>query len=433
MINGLMTGLSAGTPCVSTTVSTHFDAITGLYSCNMLGMTDYPIEEAIAAFAEFGVEAAYIVPTETGLNKAIIDAHSGVRDYLKNHNIHDFDLQGQGNDEHGVKVDVNVVTESSVLNQQLSLYRPKTKSGDPRLWTNIKHYANAFNLLALFTGSDGKLYLVNCSNPAIFETRKVNGSFLNSILGASSKSPNSNLLLELLKEIASRGWIDATRHGDTGVGHTLETLLGIEANSSKRPDFLDEIELKSNRMPSSGKARNKSTMLSKVPNWKTSPMKAAQILDTFGEPSPSTGRQELYVTVSEKPNRQGLYLIYDEKSGSVENRFAAKDGTDTLVVRWNIADLQEDLKNKHKETFWVKAETRKTEHGSEQFKYLRVTRTLRPLVANIGPLINAGKITLDFTLSEKATGGVRDHGYLFRIWPKDLGLLFPAVENYELI
>ena len=56
----LMTNLNGGQACIDQAVSTQFDSITGLYSCNMLGMTDYPVEEAIAAFAEFGVEAGFV-------------------------------------------------------------------------------------------------------------------------------------------------------------------------------------------------------------------------------------------------------------------------------------------------------------------------------------------------------------------------------------
>jgi hypothetical protein len=398
----------------------------------MLGKSDFEIADAIAAFADHGVEATYIVPTKTGIDKAIVDAHAGVRDFLKRNNIHDFESQGLGNSENGSKIEINLVHIDKVVSQTLSLYRPKTKLGDPRIWTNIKQYAKPYNLLAMFKGSDGKLYLVNCSNSEIFGSITEAGSVLNTILASSTISENTKILLGLLKEIAARGWIDATKHGDTGVGHTTETLLGIDANSSKKPDFLDQIEIKSKRMPKTGRAKNKSTMLSKVPDWKSGKMRAKEILATFGEVSTKTDRQELYVTIAEKPNRQGLYLFYDENSGSIENRHVDVDGSESLVVRWNIADLQADLQSKHKETFWIDVKTRQADNGKEQFRYIRVTRTLRPMVANIGPLINAGKITLDFTLSEKPSGGVRDHGYLFRIWPKDLELLFPAVENYEL-
>jgi hypothetical protein len=161
-------------------------------------------------------------------------------------------------------------------------------------------------------------------------------------------------------------------------------------------------------------------------------MGASQILARFGDKSQKTGRLELYVTVTGLPNRQGLYLKYGEEKAQLENR-AVESGSDIPVVVWQAADLQDDLRAKHRETFWVQAESRIASSGLEQFQFTKVTRTLSPLVGNLGPLINEGIITLDYTLSEKPGGKVRDHGYLFRIWPKDLGLLFPAVENYDLV
>ena len=399
----------------------------------MLAESDFPIEEAINVFASFGIEATFVVPTQTGYEKAILDAHKSVRAFFKFHGIHDFDEQGLGADEFGRKIPISYLTENGELEKELSLYRPKTKTGDPRMWTNIREYANPYNLLAFIVSSAGKLYLVNCSRPEILNQAKDTESILFKLLSGFTKSKTASRLIEELKKVASLGWVDSTRDGDTAVGHTLETLLGIKANSSKRPDYLDEIELKSGRRPPSGTAKNKSTMLSKVPDWKNSSMKAIEILKEFGTKNLDKNRLELYVTVSDQPNRQGLYMLYTENLEVVENRVIHPAKGDMPVVQWDVFALQEDMRNKHKETFWVQAETRRDSGGNEQFRYVRVTRTRRPLVGNIGPLINAGKITLDYTMSENARGGVRDHGYLFRIWPKDLGLLFPSVEKFELL
>jgi hypothetical protein len=397
----------------------------------MLAQSDFPIEVAIAAFARWGLEATYLVPTATGIDKSIMDAHKGFRAFLKFRGIHDFDLQGLGNEEHGKKLEITLVGIDSLESKEISLYRPRTKNGDPRVWTNIRGYAKPNNLLALLADPTGKLFLINCSEPKIFGQLDEEDSPLGILLASLAKNPNSENLLALLRNIAARGWVNSSRQGDTAVGHTLESLLGINANSSKRPDYLDEIELKSGRRKVSGKPKNRSTLLSKVPNWKNSAMRAAEILKTFGEVSSTTGRQELYVTVSQSPNRQGLYLLYSETAELIENRALRATG-DLEVAQWSVIDLQEDLRSKHRETFWVQAESRIGPDGNEQFRYFRAVRTRQPLVSNIGPLINLGVITLDYTLSQKVNGSVRDHGYLFRIWPKDLSLLFPEVETFEL-
>lgn len=399
----------------------------------MLAESDFPIEDAIEVFATFGIEASFVVPTRTGYEKSILDAHKSIRAFFKFHGLHDFDKQGLGAEEFGKKIPVTYLTENGVLEKELSLYRPKTKTGDPRMWTNIRDYAKPYNLLAFIFSNEGQLFLINCSRPEIFMQAKTAGSVIYKLLSEFTNSATTNELVSELRRIASLGWVNATKEGDTAVGHTLETLLGIKANSSKRPDFLNEIELKSGRRPPSGNAKNKSTMLSKVPDWKNSSMKAIEILREFGSINPEKKRLELYVTVTDQPNRQGLYMLYTENLEVVENRAINPSKGDFPVAQWDVAALQEDLRNKHKETFWVQAETRRGSSGVEQFRYVRVTRTRRPMVGNIGPLINSGKITLDYTMSEKSAGLVRDHGYLFRIWPKDLGLLFPALEKFELL
>ena len=42
------------------------------------------------------VSLTLIEPTETGLKKSIMDATGSVRSFLKENQIHDYDLQGQG-------------------------------------------------------------------------------------------------------------------------------------------------------------------------------------------------------------------------------------------------------------------------------------------------------------------------------------------------
>jgi len=401
----------------------------------MLGNADTSIAEALRAFSEFGVEPGFIVPTKTGIEKSIMDAHQGLRRFFQKSGIHNFDSQGFGALENGIKIPVTLLTFQGEINQELSLYRPKTKSGDPRIWTNIRKFANPNNLLAFFLGESGRLYLVNCSDQLFFETRHISGSHLYAALqSAGDASQVSKQLLSLLKSVAARGWIDATKTGDTAVGHTLESALGIKANSSKLPDYLGQIELKSGRVGSSGqpgtrKHKSKKSLFSKVPNWDLSPLTAGEILKRFGSRD-DTGRLNLSVTVSNKPNRQGLFVFLDEKSGHILGK--AKSGrADEVIVVWNLEDLQSDLGKKHRETFWVEAETRFSE-GKEQFKFTKVHHTKKPLLENLGILLSEGIITMDFTLSEKKTGGVRDHGYLFRIDPKNLGLLFPSIQTYEL-
>jgi len=49
-----------------------------------------------------------------------------------------------------------------------------------------------------------------------------------------------------LSDIKKKGYVKTLRQGPTGIGKTLETLLGIEENNISTPD-LGRIELKAHR------------------------------------------------------------------------------------------------------------------------------------------------------------------------------------------
>ena len=51
---------------------------------------------------------------------------------------------------------------------------------------------------------------------------------------------------------------------------------------------------------------------------------------------------------------------------------------------------------------------------------------------HIDELIDEGIITVDYIMHRKENGTVRDHGFPFKIFPRDLDLLFPEPKTYEL-
>ena len=55
-----------------------------------------------------------------------------------------------------------------------------------------------------------------------------------------------------LEHIKNKEYVESKRKGNTGVGYTLETLLGIKENNLKTSDF-EKIELKSQRKNVSNK------------------------------------------------------------------------------------------------------------------------------------------------------------------------------------
>lgn len=401
----------------------------------MLSNADVDLAEKISDLADFGVEAGYLVPTETGLIKSIMDAHESLRAYLASEGIHNFESQGQG-PEYKVILPCKVLGERGWIPSKVSLYRPNTKSGDPRIWiSGLKNHAAANNLL-VFLVHEEELFVANASRDSWRSLFSSDGE-LNALVSemSSRKTESEAELLGLLDEISNRGFVRSlAKRSDSGVGETLEHLLGISRNSSKAPDFKG-IELKATRKKVGTRlSTNRSTLFSLVPNWKMSACKSgSEILEKYGYET-EEGRKALQVTLSSTPNSQGLFLSLDQKGSVIEN-FHRASGYDEKVVMWRLEDLHSSLSKKHRATFWIKAEARlKNDH--EEFHYNEVVSTSRPLVQNFGPLVSAGKIQMDYTLSQKTRGDgslyPRDHGYLWKIRPRDLHLLFPKPQRIPL-
>lgn len=375
----------------------------------MLNSSDRPIEEVLAYFTAHDLEAGFLVPTPTGLRKGIMDAHSELRDYLRATGIHDFAAQPKGT-EHKVQIAATFLGQFDDSKATVSLYRPETKGGDPRIWIyGLPKWAVAGNLLALFV-VDGHLFITNTSNPEIWDARHDPDSPLGDIVTSyqSNEDVIASELLDKLYVIAKKGWIPSLKGGDTGIGYTLESLLGIAANSSKAPDY-QGIELKSSRKNSS-----KDTLFSQVPDWAASPVSKADLLARYGKP--------MHYQVEAKPNSIGLYMATDHGAA------ICRDADHEDLLRWPLANLRSRLETKHRSTFWIGAKATVI-GGVEHFQYESVTHTRSPIGTNFGPLIQEGKVEVHLLLGRSSGGDC----YNFRMKKSHKHLLFPPPKTYSLV
>lgn len=387
-----------------------------------------PIEiDRIKILTENSVELCLIEPTETGLVKSIMDATGSVRNFLKTKGIHNFELQNQGQ-ESKVQITSKLIDSDKVINSLASLYRPNTKNGDPRIWfKGLGNYSKANDILGIIE-FDGILYVLNITQIDLSEL--LNSNILNplkELVNEINQISNevSDELLVLLNKIASKGPIPAMLNADTAIGRTLETLLGIDINSSKKPDYKG-IELKSYR----DKKGNRKNLFAQVPDWNLSKFKSsAEILNNFGY---SRGEDfKLYCTVSALVrNSQGLTLKLDSKINQLlENSDKANIGD---FIAWNLETLHNRLLEKHNETFWIAADSIMIDN-KEHFKFKKVEHTRKPIVTQFDILLEQGIITLDHLIKRKPTGSVVEKGPIFKIKPNSLDLLFPPSQTYTLL
>jgi hypothetical protein len=379
------------------------------------------IEKNKAYLVAIGAEFSMFEPTTTGLKKSILDATRPVRSHFESENFHSFDKQGQGDEYKEIKR-AHFVTPDSVDLTKVSLYRPKTKKGDPRMWfSNLNGFAKPSDQIAIVV-FNGELYLFNFTEIDL-ESLATDSSAITILAQyAGSKNSIADELLQKLREIA-RAPIKVAVVGDTAVGMAVELALNIAANSSKQPDYKG-IELKSDR----GR-KNRSNLFAQVAEWSISPCKSsADILDKYGYTRGDDFK--LYCTIStQKMNTQGLQFFYDEST----DQLVEKDRHGKNVAIWPAEILRERLVEKHAETFWIQAKST-TIDGVEYFDLISVTHTKRPLVSQLLPMIQSGMITMDHLIKRK--GGdkptVSEKGPLFKINKRDLSFLFPEPKTYSL-
>ncbi len=406
-----------------------------------------------------GIEYSTFEPTATGLRKSIIDATQPVRTHFELTGFHDYSKQGKG-PAHKVVKDAYFITQNDTILTKVSLYRPKTKDGDPRMWfSNLPRFAQAGERIAIVI-QRGAPYLFLVSNELIASyehppqenlsqankplgieenhdsTTKASSWILASRAGSTSPKQESGLLalldeytegasetsqelLGLLRELAKTP-IPATTTGSTAIGMSIEAALGIPPNSSKQPDYKG-IELKSGRSD-----KNRTNLFAQVADWELSTCKSsAQILDQYGYARDKDFR--LYCTIStKKPNSQGLQFVYDEGRDLLEEI----DSGGQQVAAWPGRLLRERLQEKHRETFWIQADSIQLD-GEENFLLRSVIHTRSPLLNQLMPLISSGVVTMDHLIKRK-DGRVSEKGPLFKLAKANLKLLFPTPISYDL-
>lgn len=402
----------------------------------MLEKSDTSISETLKIFNALNLEVGFIVPTETAMRKSIMDATASMREYLDYMKFHDYARQGKGQKENGILRKAYFVRPLGLMETKVSLYRPETKDGDPRIWFyDLNSYAEPFNLLAAFV--DGQnFYIVNCSDKAVMASLHDVASPLSEIVvrHRPSVDPSVIELLDMLRNISRKGFVQTLRSGDTGIGMTLETMLGIKANNNKVPDYKG-IEIKTKRLGKT--SANRVTLFSQAPNWSLSPIGSAwNLLETYGYFR--GGKLRLNHEINAKaPNSLGFFLEVDSTKDWLKQKHLHAGETDITtgkhITTWELEALRTRLSEKHPQTFWVGAKVR-GRGADEQFHYIQVEHTRQPKVRNFDALLESGVVSVDYLMSQRASGlnAVRDHGYLFKIHPRNFDALFPPSDLYLL-
>lgn len=128
------------------------------------------------AMTKRGINYSLFIPTATGLKKSILDATGQVRLHFESEAFHDYAKQGKG-PLNRVRKQAFFVTVGVAEPTTVSLYRPETKKGDPRMWfRGLGKFAQPNDVVAIVFHA-GEPYLINLSELSStgIATRLANG------------------------------------------------------------------------------------------------------------------------------------------------------------------------------------------------------------------------------------------------------------------
>jgi len=222
-----------------------------------------------------------------------------------------------------------------------------------------------------------------------------------------------------LLEIKSQGYVQTHRAHDTGIGKTLEDLLGIKENNIPLPD-IGEIELKSKRLESGSML----TIATKAPKPRGTNRKLYNNYKYVDE----DGAFCLHTTsYGSKCNNLGFRLILTGDKIILEN-------VKKVEAYWPLSVFDDVLKSKSNRILLVLAKTKgERATANEKFHYTEAYLLSGLDMDRFKVAIATDRLKVDTRIgvykSGRSVGKYHDHGTGFRINKRDYLSLFDTYEQ----
>ena len=212
-------------------------------------------------------------------------------------------------------------------------------------------------------------------------------------------------LKEKLRQIKKIGFVKTHRRGDTGIGKTLEDLLGIKENNIPLPDIGEVAELKSYRK----NTKSMMTLFTLEPLPKGGD-RDRLLLDNFGYSKRDNQRsKELHTTLScKRYNNQNLKLSVEK------DKIRVKGKGKRLNIFWDMESLRNKFDEKLPALVYVLADT-KVVDGVEYFHFNEAYLLEDFDFELFKKRVRADDIVVDFRMYYRPNGSVRNHGTAFRV------------------
>lgn len=208
-----------------------------------------------------------------------------------------------------------------------------------------------------------------------------------------------------LKAINALGFVKTHRKGDTGIGKTLEDLLGIKENNIPLPDIGEIAELKAYRRSASSML----TLFTLEPQPKGGDRDRI-LLDNFGYSKRDNGRsKELHSTLScKRYNNQGLKLKVEKDKVRIIGKGKR------LNIYWDMEDLRKKFEAKLPALVYALADCKEIK-STEHFHFNQAYFLEGFDFGHFKNMVKKDAIVVDFRMFYRPSGSVRNHGTGFRV------------------
>ncbi|MEO0123052.1 MAG: MvaI/BcnI family restriction endonuclease [candidate division WOR-3 bacterium] len=223
-----------------------------------------------------------------------------------------------------------------------------------------------------------------------------------------------------LRKIKEMGYIKTHREGNTGIGKTLEDLLGIKENNIPGPNA-KVIEIKSVRKNASSML----TLFTKSPLPKGANSVLLKRFGYYSEKNDKTKRLETTINAIKFNNLKGKKGF---KITIESERINIITPENEIVGYWDKDTLKYAFEKKMPYLLYVKADSKGTGKG-EQFWFNEAWLLSGFSFENFIKLLKEGIILVDIRIGQYPDGRTHDHGTGFRVMPDKLDLCFSNRER----
>jgi len=244
--------------------------------------------------------------------------------------------------------------------------------------------------------------------------------------------PTDNVILKFKNDflrIKEIGWVQSHQIHNPGIGRTFEDLIGVKENNFQLVDYLEFLELKSQRDYTGSML----TLFTKSPDH---PANANTYLrETFGIADKDSPKLKIiHTTISGAKfntlyNRFGLKLDVDKTEQRIYIR-VKKIEDDSIVsdkIYYDFETLRRIVEQKCQNIAYISAES-KIQDGHEHFKYQSAVLLTGLTFEKFIDAVKQGLILYDIRIGVYKTGisigKTHDHGSGFRIKKQNIEKVF---------